>query len=179
MTNTAIVDGKGGGARQLTDLGQVRSMDLPGGWLRGRQEDARYSLRDFNPPGESELVRLSFYCRGVELDRDAGSRFQEILAEHPHILSAAEIKSVSEVLRHQADARSFRIQMVWTAELNGKTILITAGHWCQYNQSAYTIYIDACGNGCSVQEIYFTAPPPEYARYIGCVQKALTTIQWK
>ncbi len=178
MQLKAIVDSSGD-PMPLTDLGQVRNMELPAGWCCGRQEEERYSLREFNPPGGNPLARLTFYYRGVELDKESGRRFQEILNEPPHLLSAGEIRRVGQVLRQQADPRSFCVQAVWTASLNGRTILLTSGHWLLYDQSAYALYIDACGTGRTVQEIYFTAPPVEYCRHIADVLKALYSIQWK
>ncbi len=166
---------------KVANLGVIRSMLLPEGWLASRQIFAQagnsYLLR-YTPPGLSQ-VRLCFFYRGKLTEVDSGRALRRILQQKLHRLEPAEIEELSEILRDQSSPELFQLEEAMTIDLNSRAVLMSHGRFVEFNFKAYSIFIDSGEDGCAVQEIYFTAPPQMWDRYLPPVLNSLAAIEWQ
>jgi len=168
---------------EMKNHGQISEMSLPGAWV----ETGPYSFaggigtrsfRGIHPPEHPKAI-LGFYYRGLPVSEEAGDHFHTILAEPPHVLGAAELESLSEVLRDKAWIVDFAKSSARTENINGKQILVVEGRYLGIQEDSCHFFVDALGDGRVVQEIYYQAPKDIYARYLKEAQDSLKSIKWK
>ncbi len=165
---------------RIKNQGQVKSLELPAGWveLLPEKRTAKDFLREYRA-AESEHVKLAFYYRGHRIGQGGADDFKNVLAQEDHELSPDEYLSVDLVVRNAAEADFFTLSHCRTETLAGKRVLIVEGVWNAGNQADFGIFIDSDLSGSAVQEIHFMAPEKEYMHYIEQVEQILKAIVWK
>lgn len=108
-----------------------------------------------------------------------GRAFLALLNQEFHELEDEEIKAIPEVLEAMAQADVFDIAGATTGYLNGKRALTIQGHWRQDNLDATVILFAAEDNGCFIQQIYYVAPPEQFARHVEVLKNALQSVSWQ
>src|SRR5262249_58084907 len=96
-----------------------------------------------------------------------------------HSVTKQELETVEAVLRDKGNPEYFRLSSARTQAFNGKMVLVVEGHYIEANDEALTVYVDADGKGCTVDELHFRAPETEYKQYMPDVQKALDSVVWR
>lgn len=167
---------------EITNLGQLKKMDMPPGWEEGpdytkRQHSASY--HEFHPNGEPEC-QLGFYYRGRRTSEAAGRNFHNILERPAHALSEGEYMSLKEVLRDKANQpEDFMVRAARTEDLNGRRVLVVEGRYTGNQNDTKHIFIDTDGSGTAVQEIFFQAPKDKFPTYINDASRAMQTLRWR
>lgn len=168
-------------APEVTNVGQVRKMEMPLGWEQGpdyskRQHAANY--QEFHPNGQNDC-QLGFYYRGRRTSESAGENFHNILSQEDHELSKNEYNSLEEVVRDKAKAVDFTLKSARTEEINGKRVLVVEGRYNKNQNDSKHMFIDSDGTGTAVQEIFFQAPKDKFAVYGNAATQAMKTVRWK
>lgn len=168
-------------APEVSNLGQIKKMEMPIGWEAGpdysrRQHSASY--QEFHPNGQKDC-QLGFYYRGRRTSESAGEKFHDILSAADHELSKAEYRSLEEVLRDKAKDDDFTVKSARTEELNGKRVLIVEGRYNKNQNDSKHIFIDSDGTGTAVQEVFFQAPKDKFALYANAASQSMKTVRWK
>jgi hypothetical protein len=162
--------------------GQIARMVLPSGFERGeskaRDQNSQVSYEEFHPADAPDAM-LCFFYRGHKMSAGGAEAFKDALAKPAHILSQAELQSLSEVLRDKAKSADFNILSARTEDLKGKRVMLIEGRYRSNQEDVTSMLIDASGDGRSVQEVFFQAPKQEYTKHIGGVRQALKSIEWK
>jgi hypothetical protein len=165
---------------ELSNLGRLRSLQLPEGWLNTREllgQVGNSYLFYFTPPAKPE-VQICFHFRGKLLKTEFGARFESLLLLPPHHLTADEIAQVAPVIGNQTAPSVFELEQARTETINGITVLSTQGRYPDIDRSTYSIYINGSNRGCAVQEIYFCAPVDQYVQYLPEFLKTLQSVRW-
>lgn len=165
---------------QLNEHGQIKHMEMPGGWLAGPDYSKRLhsaSYQEFHPPGQEDC-QLGFYYRGRRTSASAGETFTKTLEEAPHHLSGAEYASLQEIVRDKAKNSDFTLKDARTEDLNGKRVLVVEGRYNGNQNDVKHIFVDADGSGTAVQEIFFQAPKEKFGKFIKAAERSMETISW-
>ncbi len=166
---------------ELNEHGQIKHMEMPGGWQAGPDYSKRLhsgTYQEFHPPGQEDC-QLGFYYRGRRTSESAGELFKNTLDQEPHQLSGAEYASLQEIVRDKAKSADFTLKGAHTEELNGKMVLVVEGRYNANQNDAKHVFLDADGTGTAVQELFFQAPKDKFGKYIGASDRAMKTINWK
>ena len=164
----------------ILNIGAVDEMKLPTGWLKGAEKQKIGGLgtsKQFLAPDKSD-VEITFFDRGTRYKANADA-FKSMLDKAPHIVSPAELQSISTILGNYNDSRAFQMNSCKTESINGKNVLVIEGQWKATGHKSYSVIANPDGKGESVQEIYFKAPATEYANQLGAAQQSFKTIKWK
>lgn len=163
----------------LKKQGQIKSMELPEGWLECVQEKRTASdyLTEYRAP-ESANAKLLFYYRGHRIAPGGAADFLKVLSLPDHELTDQEFSSVDLVIRNASDPDFFLLSSSRTEELNGKRVLIVEGIWKKGGLVDLGVFIDSDKTGSAVQEIHFEAPQSEYELFVDQAEKSLKSIVW-
>jgi hypothetical protein len=160
------------------DQGVIKYMSVPQGWIEDQIETFDTSeLRFFHPSDDSD-AKLCFFYRGLPIETEAGQKFVNALSQPPHILTAAEIKSLHYALGESANDLAFNLLAARTENLNNKNVLIVEGNWYKSDLDSYDIFIDVDGTGRIIQELYYLAPHAIYDQYLSEIKKCFSTLVW-
>ncbi len=183
-----------------TDLGRVKSMVLPAGWVgdpESREESPASFLKTFHPPDDSKATlhqsddsigkaTLTFLDRGNRIDGESGNAFHKLLQQSPHILSDAERVSIDKVLGSRLHSGDFDLEQAKfiTYNLNNRNVLMVQGHYQGYGLDVLNVFYDADPKdkerpGTIVGEMFFQAPTGEFNHHRPEIETALKTIEWK
>lgn len=164
---------------RVSDLGQISEMTLPQDWKLGTTDSGSGgTFREYHPAGRPE-VKICFYYRGQRIGEEEGAAFKAVLDKPAHVLSKAEIQSLTEVMRNKHDPKVFHMMGAHTEDLNGKRVLVVEGRFVEKQYDTRSIYVDSDGTGTAVQEIYFQAPKADYMMTVKQAQDAFRSIKWK
>lgn len=161
------------------NIGQVRFMALPPGFVGGRRGTVgpvSSLFQSYHLAAQPE-VQIYFEYRGFRIGDAGAAAFRHALAQAPHVLSAAELAPLAPVLRSKRLPPEFELERAQTASLAGKRVLIVEGRRNGFR--ARTVYVDADGSGAAVQEITFLAPARQFARHLPAAVQALESIAWR
>jgi hypothetical protein len=166
-------------ASTLKKQGQIKSMDLPDGWVECLSEKRTASdfLREFRAP-ESAEVKLSFYYRGKRIAPGGAADFLQVLSLPDHELSQEEFDSVDLVIRNASDPDFFLLSSSRTETINGKRVLLVEGIWKNGGLVDMGVFIDSDKTGSAVQEVHYQAPQKDYEHFVEEVENSLKTIVW-
>ena len=168
---------------EIKNLGQINDITLPEGWVGGEPYRFTSSVgsRSFRAihPADQPGICLGFYYRGLPVSNESANNFNSLLAKSSHVLTAAEVLSVSEILRDKSSRQDFTIMVARTEDINGKRVLVVEGRYKEINEDAFAIFIDASGDGKAVQEVYYQAPKATYLIYLKAARDAIRLIKWK
>jgi len=166
----------------ILSRGAVREMKVLDGWVPGktksRGDGGIYTYQAIHPADRPDIMMWYFY-RGYKLNEEEGQTFRDALARPPHTLPRQEIAALEAVLRDKGSPDLFRLSSARTEVLNGKMVLVVEGHYIEVDDEALTVYVDADGKGCTIDELHFRAPASEYKQYMPDVQKALQSVVWR
>jgi hypothetical protein len=165
-------------AATLKKQGQIKSMELPHGWIEIPVEKhiASDFLKEYRAP-ENEEVKLSFYYRGKRIAPGGAADFLTVLALPDHELSEEEFISVDLVVRNASDPEFFVLSSSRTEMINGKRVLIVEGIW-NTGIVDMAMFIDSDKTGSAVQEVHYQAPEKDFGRYVEQVEDSFKTIVW-
>ena len=151
---------------QIIDHGQIKLLNLPEGFEEiSIGEPQSETLREFQIP-DQEKVRLCLFYRGYPVSKKAGDFFRNLLAGKPHVLKSEEIRNLAEILDDAAYPDLFIPFIIKTELINDKAILSVEGRWKQQEWDTTSLFIDADGSGCIIQQV------------IGQIKKCLRSIEW-
>ena len=165
---------------EIVNYGQIGSMPMPAGWVESERREnvtGNSSLRKFCPV-DDERAGLYFYYRGYGLGPSAAGTFAGILHAGPHHLDSAEVLCLGTVIREKANAQDYTVFTALVTSLSGRDVLVVEGGDNRFDESAFSIYIDADGSGRFVQEISFQAPTLQYHQYVQCFKDCLQKLVW-
>jgi len=168
-------------AQTIANHGQIDLMVLPPSWVEGKRRDnvvVNSSLRQFHPPN-SPGTAISLFYRGRPVTAKTAQKFLETLKKPAHELTGDEIKDLSVILRNKSAPGDFEVRRASTNDLNGRRVLWVEGRYREIQEDTCAIYLDTDGSGRCVQEIFFQAPPDQYARHVREVMAAFRSIRWK
>lgn len=163
----------------VKNQGQIKSMELPEGWLECPLEKRTASdyIREFRAP-TNEDVKIAFYYRGNRIGQGGATDFLTVLALPDHELSSEEFESVDVVVRNASDADFFLLSSSRTETIKGKRLLIVEGIWKKSGLVDLGLFIDSDKTGSAVQEVHYEAPEKDYEHFVEQVEKAFQTIVW-
>ncbi len=165
---------------EIENVGAIDQMKLPAGFVKGAEQDGiagSGSTKQYLAAANKD-VEITLFNHGRRYSSNAEA-FKELLAKPPHVLSPAELKSLSTLLGNYADVRAFKMTSCSTQELNGKHVLVIEGKWNANGHESYSLLVNPDGEGETVQEIYFKAPANEYKANLHAAQDAMKSIRWK
>jgi hypothetical protein len=144
-------------------VGQIDHIAIPRNWQQSTApfESATGAFTAFKSD-KAEDALLCFYSRGGSLDEISAKAFRDVLAKPPHHLSAEELTSLKSVLRERVPGENFKVTQAGTQAVNGQNVLFIEGQHTNADLHVAAIYINADGDGRSVQEAYFQAPSASY-----------------
>ncbi len=163
--------------------GQIMEMALPHGWVEGAPYQFRggvgtRSFREVHPIDAPQAM-LSFYYRGLPVSQEWGDVFHAMLAKPPHTLTEKEIQSLGDTLRDKINPDDFLTYYAKTEDYNGKVVLCIEGRYKEVQEDVFEIFVDASGDGRSIQEIYFQAPKDSFAKHAKAAKESIRSIVWK
>lgn len=160
---------------EIIDYGPVKKMVLPDPWKLLSDEDyqRRYCRAD------DHEVALSFYFRGKPASNHTASRFRALLDAPPHKLTSEELLDLEVVIRDASEDVYFDLKDAYTEPLNGSMIYVVRGYWKLSDADSLGIFVDSSGDGETIEEIYYTAPPNQFENYLSEVREALNSIEWR
>lgn len=167
---------------EVRNRGQIAEMTLPEGWVEAPPVvfsggQGMKSRRVIHPP-DLPAVRLTFFYRGLPMNRRAGQAFLKVLQQPPHDISDEEWNSLTVLLRDR-DPEEFTRFTARTEDWNGRRVLVVEGRYLELQEDNLEIFVDAVGDGRTVQEILYQAPKDLYNRYLRGAETALKSIKWK
>lgn len=167
---------------QFNDLGKIKSMSLPDGWVAGAPEPNRgvpgRVYRYFHAP-QSKDVQICYFNRGPAMYKQFADGFRDILSKPAHKLSPEEIPYLRELLREMANPKHFQLNNASTIDHNGKRVLLLEGRYIGIQHDVRELFIDSDGTGQFVQEIYYKAPAAVFQANLPAAIKAFQSIVWK
>lgn len=168
---------------EVRNRGQIAEMTLPTGWVEDPPVQfsggvGMKSRRVIHPP-EAPRVRLVFFYRGLPMSQKAGKRFFDVLQGPPHDLTEQEWDSLAVLLRDREDPSEFMRFAARTEDWNGRRVLVVEGRYLEIQEDNFEIFIDAVGDGRTVQEVIYQAPTDVYNKYWRIAEGSLKTIRWK
>lgn len=169
------------GPRQMNfQSGQIESMKIPEGWVKGGAGGSESSTyREFHPEGENSDSRMEFFYRGHRVPEREGERFKEILKNKGHELSRPEFMSLGSILRGKQNPADFQLDRAWVDEVNSRPVLMIEGKYTENGKKSMVMLIDADKTGTAVQEVALVAPGTKYSALKPEFEKSLKTIEWK
>jgi hypothetical protein len=178
-TGTAVYDAN----PEVRNRGQIAEMTLPRGWVEALPVQfaggvGMKSRRVIHPP-EAPRVRLVFFYRGLPMSQKAGKSFFDVLQGPPHDLTEQEWDSLAVLLRDREDPSEFMRFAARTADWNGRRVLVVEGRYLEIQEDNFEIFIDAVGDGRTVQEVIYQAPTDVYNKYLRIAESSLKSIRWK
>jgi hypothetical protein len=167
---------------EVRNHGQIAQMILPGGWVEATPYKfsggiGTRSLREIHPP-EAPEARLCFYYRGLPMSAEAGKNFRAVLDLPLHQLNEEEWVSLTILLEDKAALEDFSPVVARTDILNGKTLLLVAGTYREIKEDTFEVFVDANGDGRTIQQIFFQAPTELYRQYLKTAKESMATIRW-
>ncbi|MBX9568683.1 MAG: hypothetical protein K2X77_07290 [Candidatus Obscuribacterales bacterium] len=173
-----------GAQADLTNLGQIDSMELPSGWVSGKPHvsgeapEHAATYQEFHPPGDDDC-QLGFYYRGRRVSKLAGETFHKILKQPEHVLTHAEFDLLAEIIGDKINPADFHTASPRTKLIDGKMVLVVDGRYKELDHDNSHMYVDSDGTGTAIQEIFFQAPVKKFAKYEQAAHKAMLSIRWK
>lgn len=162
---------------ELTNYGQIRTMQIPEGWTKQGPPDEFTSMISYHDPEDSD-VKISFHYRGKPVDATTAKDLQSILKQEPHTLSSKEIENIEIVMHNASEPEYFDLQSAHTENINGKTVLIVKGIWKLSDAKSISIYSQSSKDERSIDEIYFLAPSRKFAAHLSLFNACLNSIYW-
>lgn len=180
--NPLIFDLMDNNPQTLVRRGQIAKMSLPNGFEHGeskeRTEASGLSYDEYHPAGKPDAM-LCFLYRGKKVNDAAADSFKQVLEQPPHSLSHAELSTLKEIVKDKANPGDFNVLSARTEDIQGKRVLLIEGRYKANQEDSLSMYVDACGDGKSVQEIFFQAPKHDYSQLIKSVRNSFKTIEWQ
>jgi hypothetical protein len=162
----------------LENLHSTSSLALPRGWKKGTTSHGRFShCQQFHPADEDD-VAVVVTCRGHQLSEEAAAKFLAVLKTPAHALDDLERRRISEVLDDQIVKARFILAAARTEEWQGKTVLVTEGTYATSGDQAYTIFVDADGDGTWVEEFQYFSPSEKFHVHFNDALATFKAIQW-
>ncbi|HEY9870619.1 MAG TPA: hypothetical protein V6D08_15745 [Candidatus Obscuribacterales bacterium] len=130
-------------------------------------------------------VTLDFWFRGRRLHPIAALSFQLTL-KYVHALKEMELEIIREALgivgtgvpsRRQVE-KIAHIHLAEVGNLNGKLVLAVRWDNLKTKRQFISLFIDAEGDGATVHEVHFSAPPEQFAETKAHLTELLRSIQW-
>ncbi|HMP53650.1 MAG TPA: hypothetical protein PKD05_19025 [Candidatus Melainabacteria bacterium] len=160
--------------------GQIESIKLPDGWVKGGAGGSESSTyREFHPEGENSDSRMEFFYRGQRVPEREGERFKEMLKNKGHELSRPEFMSLGSILRGKENPADFQLDRAWVDEVNSRPVLMIEGKYTENGKKSMMMLIDADKTGTAVQEVALGAPETKYGALKPEFEKSLKSIEWK
>ncbi len=158
--------------------GQVDKMLLPEFLEEGKEADQQTSLglkRTFRSATEPEL-RFTSLSRRRPLGPLGVHSFDQLFEVEPHTLSTDEWTSIESKALLTGEGEGFELERAWTADVNGKRVLMYCGTRTSKNTNALVLatVIDHW-----LQLLLFVAPPKSYLKYVSTIEEAFHSIKWK
>ncbi len=167
---------------EMRDHGQIADMTLPRNWVEGPKRQfaggiGTRGLREIYPL-EAPRVRLCFYYRGLPISKEAGKRFLEILQKPPHVIGQDAWKSLGVVLRDKELSEDFTLFIARTEDWSGRRVMVVEGRYREIQEDNFEIFVDAAGDGRTIQEIFYQAPKDLYIKYLKAAKGSMKSIRW-
>lgn len=166
---------------EISNIGRIKRMQLPGGWEATRQVLGQFGnsyIYHFGRPDTPD-VQLSVFYRGMLVSSLSGKEFERILKKEPHQLSAEAVLSISEVLGNCAQPDLYDLEKASVITLSDKNVIDVEGHFPEFSLQNRTIFINGGNDGCAVLEIVYSAPEGVYSKHAAAIDHSLQTIEWK
>lgn len=162
----------------ITNHGQIGTLALPDGWNEG-QPDRGMGLaltRNFFPPDNQGHFALMY--RGVPVTEASGNLLSNLLMLGERELTAAQMRSLDEILMWIHKTPDFQLKEARIISLNGRNVLMFQGSYVPNETDYYIIMVQVPTDPTLIQEIRFSAPKAQFARYMPQIQDAIANIQW-
>lgn len=162
----------------MLQQGQVQKMLLPDSWYEDIDSEQQTPLglkRTFRHVQESN-IEVGSLSRRQPLSEATVVLFNSIVDSAPHDLSEGEWCQIEQSALLADEPDSFRLIRAWTAEINGKRVLLFSGVWSESEMFCLTL---ATKIDHWLQLIYYSAPASLYEKFLPAVEEALNSITWK
>lgn len=107
-------------------------------------------------------VTLNITWRGPRLPEALGKTVNAILAQKPHVLTAAETRALGNVMRY---SNGFEFSSVETKNLGGARVIAVSGTHKGWELHEDAIFVKSSDDGQVFQKVSFSAPPKKYAEF--------------
>jgi hypothetical protein len=166
---------------KIENEGRIGTIELPGEWHERdvqRQPLGLKQMRTFHSV-ENKNVQVRFIYRGHAESEETGRGLRACLSSPPRALDSADINSLAPILGDLAEPAEFNIVGAQTMDLAGRRVLWVEGRWLDSPYWSGTVFIDADGTGCVIQQVECFAELSMYEHASPAFQQILRSIQWK
>ncbi|MBN8662094.1 MAG: hypothetical protein J0M35_17130 [Candidatus Obscuribacter phosphatis] len=148
-------------------IGQIDSAKIPAGWskLGENSDNAVGSFTAFKSAAtgdETNNAILAFHSRGL-VDAETADAFKRVLQGEERDLKESELSQLG-LLLGERNIDSFAVSKASTVAVDGRNALLLEGRHKSIDLKVKALYIDAGGDGRSVQEVYLQAPAASFDR---------------
>jgi hypothetical protein len=161
--------------------GFIGSMTLPDSWEEFPETHGDHrTMWKFAVSGDTQAV-FCLFSSGIPVGRQAADNLRSLLTVPSHTLQADELQSVGRIFRHDPEGTAFRIESAYTKDMGQRRVLFLEGTWRQDGLRMLRIFVPRVpgpGGTTIIEEIYFQAPPAQYAQYVEAVHAVLQSIEW-
>jgi tetratricopeptide (TPR) repeat protein len=165
---------------RIQDQGEIRSIDLPDGWVEVSQNSeplASWVVRTFRAPDTTDvLVRLIRRFR--RLPPSVVATLRSHLERPGRVLTLSEIDALVPLIGNLADPASFTISSVQARDLHGRRGIWVEGAYRGQPLSAAVLYIASGDAGDSIEELWWIASHEQLARYATVFPAVVQSIRW-
>lgn len=142
-------------------IGQIESAKLPAGWskLSENYDNAVGSFTAFKSSTTDAL--LCFHSRSGPIDPATADSFKRVLQGEPRSLSQSDLAQLG-LLLGERNQDMFDVNKASTVAIDGRNALLIEGRYKSVDLKVKALYIDASGDGRSVQEVYLQAPSASF-----------------
>lgn len=161
-----------------TNLGAIAELSTPADWDLSKSENTALGyVHRWSPKGRSD-ISISVDSRAAALNTADAKAFQDLL-QLPvgTVLTPEQIQGAQGALRDKADPSVFKVESAVIQEIDGQRVVAIKGEYPKDKVSAEAVFFRSSADASYTQQIAYTAPTKDYAKFGGGPGKSLDALQ--